>query len=61
VLLQRAKVGNKPQRASRSRGNTNYDLIVLGVSNRPGDPLFFDSVVTKLLKEAPCSAMFIAS
>jgi Kef-type K+ transport system membrane component KefB/nucleotide-binding universal stress UspA family protein len=38
-----------------------YDLIVMGVSPRPGDQLFFGDVPADLLKRAPCSLLFISS
>jgi nucleotide-binding universal stress UspA family protein len=36
------------------------DLVAIGVSRRPGDRLSFGAVADVLLKEAPCSLMFIA-
>jgi Kef-type K+ transport system membrane component KefB/nucleotide-binding universal stress UspA family protein len=38
-----------------------YDLLVMGVSPRPGDQLFFGEVPADLLERAPCSLLFIAS
>jgi Kef-type K+ transport system membrane component KefB/nucleotide-binding universal stress UspA family protein len=36
------------------------DLVAIGVSRRPGDRLSFGAVADVLLKEAPCSLMFVA-
>ena len=38
-----------------------YDLLVMGVSPRPGDQLFFGEVPADLLQRSPCSLLFIAS
>ncbi|HEY6926916.1 MAG TPA: cation:proton antiporter, partial [Steroidobacteraceae bacterium] len=39
----------------------NYDLVVMGVSPRPGQQLFFGEVPADLLARAPCSLLFVAS
>lgn len=41
--------------------NGDYDLLVMGVSPRPGDQLFFGEVPADLLARAPCSLLFVAS
>ncbi len=38
-----------------------YDLLVMGVSPRPGDQLYFGEVPADLLERAPCSLLFVAS
>jgi len=38
-----------------------YDLLVMGVSPRPGQQLFFGEVPADLLARAPCSLLFVAS
>ncbi len=38
-----------------------YDLLVMGVSPRPGDQLFFGEIPADLLDRAPCSLLFVAS
>ena len=38
-----------------------YDLLVMGVSPRPGEQLFFGEVPADLLERAPCSLLFVAS
>jgi nucleotide-binding universal stress UspA family protein len=37
-----------------------HDLVVMGVSRRPGDVLAFGDVASVLLKSAKCSLMFVA-
>jgi Kef-type K+ transport system membrane component KefB len=37
-----------------------YDLIVMGVSRRPGETLAFGDVATALLKSAKCSLLFVS-
>ncbi|MDB6090757.1 MAG: sodium/hydrogen exchanger [Gammaproteobacteria bacterium] len=37
-----------------------YDLLVMGVSPRPGDQLFFGEVPADLLQRARCSVVFLA-
>lgn len=39
----------------------DYDLLVMGVSPRPGGELFFGEVPADLLQRAPCSLLFVAS
>ena len=39
----------------------NYDLLVMGVSPRPSEQLFFGEVPADLLERAPCSLVFVAS
>jgi Kef-type K+ transport system membrane component KefB/nucleotide-binding universal stress UspA family protein len=38
-----------------------HDLIVMGVSRRPGDKLFFGDTTAAVLEKAPASIVFIAS
>jgi Kef-type K+ transport system membrane component KefB/nucleotide-binding universal stress UspA family protein len=37
-----------------------HDLVVMGVSRRPGDTLSFGNVADGLVKTAPCSLVFVA-
>jgi Kef-type K+ transport system membrane component KefB/nucleotide-binding universal stress UspA family protein len=39
----------------------DYNLLVMGVSPRPGDQLFFGQVPAELLDQAECSVLFVAS
>jgi Kef-type K+ transport system membrane component KefB/nucleotide-binding universal stress UspA family protein len=38
----------------------NHNLLVMGVSPRPGDQLFFGQVPAELLERAECSVLFVA-
>jgi len=38
-----------------------HNLLVMGVSPRPGDQLFFGEVPAELLERAECSVLFVAS
>jgi K+:H+ antiporter len=38
-----------------------HNLLVMGVSPRPGDQLFFGQVAAELLERSPCSVLFVAS
>jgi nucleotide-binding universal stress UspA family protein len=38
-----------------------HDLIVMGVSRRPGDNLFFGDTAAAVLENAPASIVFVAS
>jgi len=39
----------------------HHNLLVVGVSPRPGEALFFGQVAAELLEKAPCSLLMIAS
>jgi nucleotide-binding universal stress UspA family protein len=36
-----------------------YSLLVMGVSRRPGDRLFFGDVAAEVLQRAKCSVLFV--
>ena len=38
-----------------------HDLIIMGVSRRPGDKLFFGDTAAAVLERSPGSIVFIAS
>ena len=44
-----------------SRVKRGYDLIVLGVSRRPGDTLFFGNTAAAVLDRSETSNLFVAS
>jgi nucleotide-binding universal stress UspA family protein len=44
----------------REIGAGRHDLLVMGVSPRPGDPLNFGDVAAVLLERAECSLVFLA-
>ena len=45
---------------SREAGR-GYDLVILGVSRRPGDMLFFGNTAAVVLERSPTSILFVAS
>jgi Kef-type K+ transport system membrane component KefB/nucleotide-binding universal stress UspA family protein len=45
----------------REIGAGRHDLLVMGVSRRPGDPLNFGDVASVLLERADCSLVFLAA
>ena len=45
----------------REIGAGRHDLLVMGVSPRPGDPLNFGDVASVLLERAECSLVFLAA
>ena len=47
TILRQLKVGD-------------YNLLVMGVSPRPGDQLFFGQVPAEVLDRAECSILFVA-
>jgi Kef-type K+ transport system membrane component KefB/nucleotide-binding universal stress UspA family protein len=51
-----------PQEAILRQLEVNrHNLLVMGVSTRPGDQLFFGQVAAELLERAECSVLFVAS
>jgi nucleotide-binding universal stress UspA family protein len=45
----------------REIGAGRHDVLVMGVSPRPGDPLNFGDVASVLLERADCSLVFLAA
>jgi Kef-type K+ transport system membrane component KefB/nucleotide-binding universal stress UspA family protein len=45
----------------REIGGGRHDLLVMGVSQRPGDPLNFGDLASALLERAECSLVFLAA
>jgi Kef-type K+ transport system membrane component KefB/nucleotide-binding universal stress UspA family protein len=45
----------------REIGSGRHDMLVMGVSPRPGDPLNFGDVASVLLDRAECSLVFLAA
>ena len=57
-----ARTLQTPQEAIlRQLGIGGHNLLVMGVSPRPGDQLFFGEVPAELLERAECSVLFVAS
>jgi K+:H+ antiporter len=55
----RAKIS--PDEAILREAKQGYDLIVLGVSRRPGETLFFGNTATAVLDRSETSNLFVAS
>jgi K+:H+ antiporter len=55
----RAKIS--PDEAILREAKRSYDLVVLGVSRRPGDTLFFGNTATAVLDRSETSNLFVAS
>ena len=50
-----------PDEAILREAKRGYDLIVLGVSRRPGDTLFFGNTAAAILDHSETSNLFVAS
>ena len=50
-----------PDEAILQEAKRGYDLIVLGVSRRPGDALFFGNTAAAILDRSETSNLFVAS
>jgi nucleotide-binding universal stress UspA family protein len=50
-----------PDAAMLREAGRGYDLVVLGVSRRPGDLLFFGNTAAAVLEKSPTSNLFVAS
>jgi len=50
-----------PDQAILREAGRGYDLVVLGVSRRPGDVLFFGNTAAAVLERSPTSILFVAS
>jgi len=50
-----------PEEAILSEAKRGYDLIVLGVSRRPGETLFFGNTAASVLDRSAISNLFVAS
>jgi Kef-type K+ transport system membrane component KefB/nucleotide-binding universal stress UspA family protein len=50
-----------PDEAILREAGRGYDLVVLGVSRRPGDVLFFGNTAAAVLERSPTSNLFVAS
>ncbi len=62
VDLQTAtRVNLAPDEAILREAKRGYDLIVLGVSRRPGDSLFFGNTAAAVLDHSETSNLFVAS
>jgi nucleotide-binding universal stress UspA family protein len=50
-----------PDEAILREAGRGYDLVVLGVSRRPGDMLFFGNTAAAVLERSPTSILFVSS
>ena len=50
-----------PDQAILREAGRGYDLVVLGVSRRPGDVLFFGNTAVAVHERPPTSILFVAS
>jgi nucleotide-binding universal stress UspA family protein len=50
-----------PEDAILKEAKRGYDLIVLGVSRRPGETLFFGNTAESVLDRSDISNLFVAS
>jgi nucleotide-binding universal stress UspA family protein len=55
------RVNMAPDEAILRESKRGYDLIVLGVSRRPGDTLFFGNTAAAVLDRSETSNLFVAS
>jgi Kef-type K+ transport system membrane component KefB/nucleotide-binding universal stress UspA family protein len=60
-LRTKTKADAAPDEAILSEAKQGYDLVVLGVSRRPGDMLFFGNTATAVLDRSKVSNLFVAS
>jgi len=54
-------IQSPPEAILRQLEIGRHNLLVMGVSPRPGDQLFFGEVPAELLERAECSVLFVAS
>jgi Kef-type K+ transport system membrane component KefB/nucleotide-binding universal stress UspA family protein len=60
-LRTSTRADTAPDEAILREAGRGYDLIVLGVSRRPGDTLFFGNTAAAVLERSPTSNLFVAS
>ena len=60
-LRSTTRVNMAPDEAILREAKRGYDLIVLGVSRRPGDTLFFGDTAASVLDRSGTSSLFVAS
>jgi Kef-type K+ transport system membrane component KefB/nucleotide-binding universal stress UspA family protein len=60
-VSSRTRVDVAPDQAILREAERDYDLIVLGVSRRPGDTLFFGDTAAVVLDRAKTAKLFVAS
>ncbi|MGB7037367.1 MAG: cation:proton antiporter [Xanthobacteraceae bacterium] len=60
-LRTQTRANVAPDEAIIGEAKHGYDLVVLGVSRRPGDTLFFGNTATAVLDRSKVSNLFVAS
>ena len=60
-LRSSTRANMAPDAAILREAGRGYDLVVLGVSRRPGDLLFFGNIAAAVLEKSPTSNLFVAS
>lgn len=61
ALRSTTRANMAPEEAILQESKRGYDLIVLGVSRRPGDMLFFGNTAAAVLDRSQLSNLFVAS
>jgi nucleotide-binding universal stress UspA family protein len=61
TLRSTTRANMTPDEAILREAKRGYDLIVLGVSRRPGDTLFFGNTAAMILDRSETSNLFVAS
>ena len=61
MLRNTTRADIAPDQAILREAGGGYDLVVLGVSRRPGDVLFFGNTAAAVLERSPTSILFVAS
>jgi Kef-type K+ transport system membrane component KefB/nucleotide-binding universal stress UspA family protein len=61
ALRNTTRADTAPDEAILREAGRGYDLVVLGVSRRPGDVLFFGNTAASVLERSPTSILFVAS
>jgi len=61
MLRNTTRADIAPDQAILREAGRGYDLVVLGVSRRPGDVLFFGNTAAAVLERSPTSILFVAS
>jgi nucleotide-binding universal stress UspA family protein len=63
VKIETRRVSNiRPANAILNEAKSGaHDLIVMGVSRRPGEKLYFGDTPTAVLPKSPCSLLFLAT
>jgi nucleotide-binding universal stress UspA family protein len=61
ALRSTTRIDMAPDEAILREAARGYDLLVLGVTRRPGEVLFFGNTAAAVLERSPTSNLFVAS